>query len=106
MYTGTLIEDLSQLANRARKHSSNDTLCEFCCLPLGSHSHEGLNCPNPSDVGPLFSTQRFSPLLCQCEVPESHWGAADSVACNQPMVVVETGESGMGYCAEHFRRTR
>lgn len=106
MHEGTIIRDLISMVARVMAQWNNDTLCETCFFPLGSHSHHGLNCPNPSDHGPLFATTSFVPLLCQWIEPPNHWSSDEGYPCNEPMTVIETGEDGMGYCNSHFWSTR
>lgn len=139
MHTGTLIRGLIEMtervergmtqSNNSGRHTCawdrdrarlrkfhwlpNDTLCEGCYLPLGSHAHTDLSCPNPSDFGPLFCATRFSPALCQWE--ELSAGADTStttaMVCEAGMVVVELADNGsagagMGYCAVHFAKAQ
>jgi len=100
--------ELEQLVVRAEQRSMQArvdcyaVLCEHCFQDRGDHAYHGDWCPRMgASAGPWWERTKFSALLCQWEEPV---GEQDSRPCDRPMVIVETGESGGGYCIEHFNR--
>jgi hypothetical protein len=65
VYSGTLIRDLENAAERLLRH--NSIPCE-CGYALGEHSHEGRHCPNMAQFGALYLARTFRELRCEATV--------------------------------------
>jgi hypothetical protein len=65
VYSGTLIRDLENAAERLLRH--NSIMCE-CGYALGQHSHEGRHCPSSAHFGALYLQRTFRELRCEATV--------------------------------------
>jgi hypothetical protein len=106
-YTGTMINDLLDMAEKQRKVDAVDAiyarrlfadimrqsrLCRICRQTYADHSHEDGFCPTGLASGPFFNpNRRFTEITCQASVGDSAY------QCDRECV------PGSEYCPKHYQ---